>query len=148
MKKCCVSSVIQCSVLQTYQLVIRKCSPLGGTACNDATAKDYACKLLHLADAKTIALWQQHVSKQHDHAYAYDTIKDACHGVASARSQYVQLRVNCFTNYCYFLLNPFITEFISQLSKILIPASPYFAEGRHSSIGFLMKVRAVSCRHY
>jgi hypothetical protein len=59
-----------------------------GTACNDATAKDYACKLLHLADARTITLWKEHVSKQHDNAYAYNTIRDACHGVASARSHY------------------------------------------------------------
>jgi len=60
----------------------------GGTACTDATAKDYACKLLQLADAGTITLWKQHPSGVHDNAYSYNNIRDACSGHAASRSHY------------------------------------------------------------
>lgn len=59
-----------------------------GTACTDATARDYACKLLKLADAGTITLWKQHPSGVHDNAYSYNNIRDACNGHAASRSHY------------------------------------------------------------
>ncbi|XP_060561248.1 uncharacterized protein LOC132721017 [Ruditapes philippinarum] len=63
-------------------------STSGSGTCSDATAKDYACKLLHLADAGTITLWKQHPSGVHDNAYSYNNIKDACNGHAASRSHY------------------------------------------------------------
>jgi len=63
-------------------------SSSGTTACNDPTAKDLACKLKALADAGTITLWNKHPSGVHDNAYAYNNIRDACHGHAASRSDY------------------------------------------------------------
>ncbi|XP_063417067.1 uncharacterized protein LOC134699395 [Mytilus trossulus] len=59
-----------------------------GTTCSDAVAKDYACKILALHNAGKIHLWNKHPSGEHDNAYAFNNINDACHGQAASRSHY------------------------------------------------------------
>ena len=62
-------------------------STSSGTTCNDAVAKDYACKILALHNAGKIHLWNRHPSGVHDNAYAYNNIRDTCNGHAASRSQ-------------------------------------------------------------
>ncbi|KAH3746897.1 uncharacterized protein LOC127847862 [Dreissena polymorpha] len=60
----------------------------GGSACSDATAKDYACKLLAAVNSGSMAAAKAHASGMHDNAYPYNNLQDACAGRAAARSSY------------------------------------------------------------
>lgn len=88
----CSSSHFKVSQLLVYKNRYDCCefllgSTSSGTTCNDAVAKDYACKILALHNSGKIHLWNRHPSGVHDNAYAYNNIRDACNGHAASRSQ-------------------------------------------------------------
>ncbi|XP_060563902.1 uncharacterized protein LOC132723239 [Ruditapes philippinarum] len=63
-------------------------SGTGSSACTDGVARQYACKLLNLANSGRIVLWKKHPSGVRDNAYAYNNVRDTCNGKAAARSHY------------------------------------------------------------